>query len=468
MYLPVPLWGLVCDRYNTRLVSVLSGLCFGAGYGLGGIAYSRALGPATMIVSFVAIGLGTSGMYLSAVSTCAKNFGRGSWRGISLSVPIAAFGLSGLWISIVGSRFFTPEGGDLDVGRYFTFLACLMTVVGIIGGLTLQVMDEGKVMDDQSSISTGSALLGEDPSSDGYYSRGYGATNTQEPRSLEFSISAHASSSKHASVVSSPISKAEEDPLAPEIQQKDPNEKTRLFFTDHTMWLLSAGFFLVAGVGDAYQNNIGSIVLSLPSDMAGLSPHGSGVATQVMTIALTSTFARLFTGTMSDYLAPSEPEPLFAADVPLHERKRSKLEVSRVAFLLMFSVIHATGYLILASSYFENHPQLVTLSSGLVGLGYGAAFSLVPIIISVVWGVDNFATNWGFVAMFPAGGALVWSAVYATVYERFKQEGSDACMGYNCYGFTAWGWFLSVIAAIILWTWVWRGRGGWYQRETVV
>ena len=46
-----------------------------------------------VVLAFFAVGMGTSCMYLPAVTTCAKNFGRGNAKGIALAVPIAAFGL---------------------------------------------------------------------------------------------------------------------------------------------------------------------------------------------------------------------------------------------------------------------------------------------------------------------------------------------------------------------------------------
>ena len=68
--------------------------------------------------------MGTSALYFSALTTSAKNFV--GHRGLSIAVPIAAFGLSSFWEALLaGSRLFTKEvraqGGDieLDVVRLF-------------------------------------------------------------------------------------------------------------------------------------------------------------------------------------------------------------------------------------------------------------------------------------------------------------------------------------------------------------
>jgi hypothetical protein len=91
--------------------------------------------------------MGTSSLYFSALTTSAKNFV--GHRGLSIAVPIAAFGLSSFWESLIaGSRLFTKNvtaaGGDvvreLDVVRLFHFFAILLGVVGVIGSFGLVVI----------------------------------------------------------------------------------------------------------------------------------------------------------------------------------------------------------------------------------------------------------------------------------------------------------------------------------------
>jgi hypothetical protein len=93
--------------------------------------------------------------------------------------------------------------------------------------------------------------------------------------------------------------------------------------------------------------------------------------------------------------------------------------------------------------------------------------------------VENFATNWGIVAMFPALGATVWGVVYSKVYEtgagRTTQgaegavaEGDTMCYGAQCYAATFWGMAGSVWLACLLILWAWKGRNGWSARGIVV
>jgi len=91
--------------------------------------------------------MGTSALYFSALTTSAKNFV--GHRGLSIAVPIAAFGLSSFWEALVaGSSLFSrnvhARGGDvvqeLDIVRLFKFFTILLGVVGVIGALGLVVI----------------------------------------------------------------------------------------------------------------------------------------------------------------------------------------------------------------------------------------------------------------------------------------------------------------------------------------
>jgi MFS family permease len=136
MYLPVPVFGYVCDRFGPSRLSLLSTIFFGPGYALAAATYLRVWDHKVMVAAFGLIGMGTSAMYFAGVTTCAKNFtGR---RGLALALPIAAFGLSSLWQAQVVSRIFTNEKG-LQVERVFTFFAIGLVIVGLIGSVGLQV-----------------------------------------------------------------------------------------------------------------------------------------------------------------------------------------------------------------------------------------------------------------------------------------------------------------------------------------
>lgn len=130
----------------------------------------------------------------------------------------------------------------------------------------------------------------------------------------------------------------------------------------------------------------------------------------------------------------------------------------------------------MASGVIQDHAERFWIISTLVGSGYGALFSLLPLIITVIWGVENFGTNWGIVAMVPAAGATLWGIIYAKVYQWGAQQspyGSDTgedimCYGKDCYEITFWAMALSIAVGCGLWIYAWRGRDGWSRRGIAV
>ncbi|KAL9583862.1 MAG: hypothetical protein Q9212_002460 [Teloschistes hypoglaucus] len=462
MYLPVPLFGYLCDRFSPRPLSLFAGICFGFGYLLAAFFYRHGsveeggFPPAVMVVAFVAVGMGTSCMYLSAVTTCAKNFGRGKYKGLALAVPIAAFGLSGMWQSQIGSRLLydrSPERyGEVDVYRYFIFLAILLFVVGLIGAFALNVVDEEELIDQAVSELERSGLLEDSP----FFQRsvlhdssnGYGTLEDSE-------VNGSHDAGPDLSLQEAARRHSEDDRRKAWLL----NNETRLFLLDHTMWLLAAGFFLVSGPGESFINNLGTIINTLYPPPSPGPPDSNSPATHVSIVALASTFARLFTGTLSDLLAPTASSSHNGHSQPDNKR----VTCSRLVFLLTSTLFFSFGQLLLASGLIQSRPQLFPLVSALVGLGYGAIFSLTPIIVSVVWGVQNFGTNWGIVAVVPAAGAALWGAVYAAVYDAAAVDGlgyhgtERLCYGVRCYAPTFWGMVGCSWVALGLWAWAWRG-----------
>jgi MFS family permease len=236
---------------------------FGAGYLLAALTYNSGAKDVSgythergwplwvMVVAFIIIGFATTCMYLSAITTCAKNFGRGKYRGLALACPIAAFGLSGMWQSQIGSRILyerLPDGnrGDLDVFKFFLFLAITLLAVGLLGSFLLKIVDEDELIDEAVEELERSGLLedsGFSTRANGY--RTYG--------SVEDGVDDEAAEARRLGEA-----KAHEEE---EARKKAwlLNEETRRFLKDHTMWWLAAGFFFVSGTfsqhGDLIQTD---------------------------------------------------------------------------------------------------------------------------------------------------------------------------------------------------------------------
>ena len=495
-YLPVPLMGYVCDRVGPAPLSLAAAVLFGGGYGLAAGLYRKAvinaipgmagaqrvvahgydLEYAAMVGAFVAIGVGTCCMYLSAVATCAKNFGKGKHRGLALAVPIAAYGLSSMWQSQVGSKLLyerNPDGsrGDVNVFQFFLFLAILLSVVGVIGAFGLKIVDEQDLIDDgfeeleRSGILDGSALFSPTASRNGDRGGGYGSIERDDTFDSEDDETTARDPAK--------------DPEEEDARKKKTwvlNAETRRFLTDPTMWYFSLGFFFMIGPAEAFINNMGTIIKTLYPPALNYVGDPTSAATHVSILGVTSTVIRLVTGSLTDLLAPSPSAQhvQITSATPMLQRRR--FSVSRVSFLVFFAVVLSAGMAVLASGSVQDHGGRFWVVSGLIGMGYGAVFSLTPIIIAVIWGVENFATNWGIVAMFPAAGATLWGLIYSAVYQSgadrashaADDEDSNLCFGVECYARTFWLMTFSVWFACALVLWAWKGKGGWTKRGIVV
>ncbi|ORY56157.1 major facilitator superfamily domain-containing protein [Pseudomassariella vexata] len=481
MYIPVPLLGYICDRVGPSPLSLLAVVLLGTGYGLAAALYHKGEIASSagernnhgivpyMVLAFVLIGVGTVAMYLSSITTCAKNFGKGKHRGLMLVAPIASFGLSGMVVSQIGSRLLytrLPDGskGEVNVFHFFLFLAILLVVVGLSGAFALRIVDEDELIDqaveelERSGFLEGSTLL-----SRGRSERSYGATDSavEDP--------------SDEAMLDSGIDGEDED----NSKFKKTyllNAETRRFLSDRTMWWFALGFWLIIGPGEAFLNNLGTVIGTLYSP--GSNDNVTSAATHVSIVAITSTVARLLSGSLSDLLSPSPHSSHYQAglDSSLPSLRR-KLSVSRIALILAAGIILSIGTMVLATGFVQDHGDRFWIVSSLVGAGYGAVFSLTPIIVTMIWGVENFGTNFGIIAVFPAIGSTMWGLTYSAVYQMGAKkppsmtDGADDdvfCYGEQCYSSTFWAMTFSIWIGCGMILWTWKGRDGWTKRGVVI
>ncbi|KAI5842901.1 major facilitator superfamily domain-containing protein [Morchella snyderi] len=420
LYLPVPIFGYICDQLGPNRLSILAAAFFGSGYALASFAFSGDFAYQYMVIAFALIGMGTSAMYFSGITTCAKNFTRS--RGLALSFPIASCGLSGFWQSQLVSRVFVDASGAVMVNAVFVAYSVYLIFVGLVGGVLLQVFPEeivsGEVdeeyYDEEEEGGEEGRLIREEPS--------YGTS----------------------------ISCDSVDSIIDD--KRWINNATRSFLLDKTVWLFATGVFLLTGPCEAFMNNMGSLVLSL-TPPAITSAH-INPATHVSLLAIFSTAARIISGVVSDYLAPPVG----------HSVHSSRPRCSRMVFLLLTGTLLLVAHLLLASGYIQLHSSQFWIISSSIGAGYGATFTLAPTVVSVVWGTENFGTNWGMVCMTPALGATVYGVIYASVYD--EHAGDDGrCFDQGCYAKTFGIMAVGTLVAMAGWVYAWRM---WKKRGVVV
>ncbi|TQS37039.1 hypothetical protein Golomagni_02500 [Golovinomyces magnicellulatus] len=474
--LPFSLIGYLCDRTGPAFVSFLSAIFFGLGYTLAAFTYK--IGASTvhrhtdsqvqsvwvMVIAFIFIGIATTFMYLSSLTTCAKNFQKAKYRGFALSSPIAAYGLSGLWQSQIGSRLFyerSPEGGkgDVDVFKFFIFLACILLVAGLTGSILLKIVDEDDLIEEAVERLERSGLL----------------ENNESPRDGLDNYSANSNAINYEGIeVRRELSLKRGATFT---KGNILNKEAAAFFKDPTMWWFAAGFFLVSGPGDAFITNLGTVIGTLYPSYIDPSSSPTTAATHVSIVSITSTTARILFGTLTDIFTPTpglkSGVQKFSASSSIHPRfSLSKFYISRMTFLLISALLLSAGQVFLAVGFVQNHAERFWIVSGLIGFGYGAIFTLSPLIVSIVWGVENFGTNWGLIAMTTAVSATAWDLIYSKVYETGAKAPSNftdgeedlICHGKACYMTTFWAMSWTVWIGCALWLWAWKGTRGWTSR----
>lgn len=482
MYMPVPVVGYMCDRFGPGLLSLISTLLLGGGYGLASALYRRGVQEvenhagsykttfAPMLFAFVAIGVGTACLYLASVTTCAKNFGKGRYRGLMLVAPIAAFGLSGMVISQGASRLLyelRPDGtkGDVNVFHFFLLLAVLLTTIGVIGSFALRIVDEEDLIDEAVEELERSGLL---EGSEVFRRRSDRSYGTIQPASSD--------DEDDEAAALNPSKDDEGDMYARLKKAWLLNAETRAFLADHTMWLFAVSFWLIIGPGESFINNLGTVLGTLTSPNTYAKPPAA--ATHVSIMATVSTVARLVVASLSDMLSPTpESQHVQTGISRSPPALRQRLQVSRVVLYVISALAFSVGSLVLASGVIQEHANRFWIVSGFIGAGYGAVFSLTPIIVTMIWGVENFGTNFGVIAVTPALGSLIWGLVYSAVYQAgvrhpasFVDEkaGDVFCHGKQCYAPTFWAMTVSTWIGAFMIILAWKGKDGWSSRGIVI
>lgn len=383
-----------------------------------------------VLVAFVAIGIGATSVYLSALTTCAKVF-TGRYRGSAMAVPIAGFGLGGTMTSLIATwGFFDSKSDSINVPKVFLFLALTSFMVGMIGGIRLN--DNVHVEDSkQTLISQQSLLAHQDIGYNTMFEPNGEHTRARARRTVQRSLASHRNAAN--------------------------NKETVEFYSDFTMWLLTGAFFLTSGPGECFINNLGTLLPALDNSANGSPTVIVDTATHVSLFGITSTFARLLSGFLSDYLHSHDVNTFVFEQQ--HQRR-----FGRTAVLILFTTICALGFTVLATGVLQGSPQAFWIITCLIGLGYGSLFSLAPTIVSIVWGEEKFGTHWGLIEITPAIGGTIWGYIYSLIFTNATDSGDSdnrQCRGWNCYRWSILGMGISVLLAAVFWTLAWRA---WYKR----
>ncbi|KAH7923524.1 MFS general substrate transporter [Leucogyrophana mollusca] len=413
--------GKVIDAYGPWACSLISACLFSTGFGL----FSREISktPDDILQSstssfhhltafFFTAGLGTVFSYFSSVFAASKNFP--DFIGMATGTSMALFGLSPMFFSIVASRFFSDPDTGLDVTHYLQFLAVLCGIVHLVGAFNLSIpppieeTDGSGDVEDSAAADERSALL---------------------PRKPNVNADAQ-----------------DDDSLVDLLK-------------DRNFWALAFITFVILGSCEMVLSNIGTIVLSLPSHSSTIITSFTvpstdiATSTQVRILSLANTISRLLVGPLADFVSP------VASYLPSGIRSfPRKHHISRMAFLTLSTLVLIFTYLWMVVGV-RSQGAVWALSIG-AGIAYGSAFTVLPSIVSSVWGLSNLGRNYGVLTYSPFLGTPAFSYLYAFVAADHSEDGG-VCKGPQCWQLT-FGLSTGVVlaascASIYLWR-TWKGR----------
>ncbi|KAI5986309.1 MFS general substrate transporter [Pisolithus orientalis] len=414
-YLFAAFAGKAIDYYGPWICSLASAVLFSTGFGL--FAREIALTPVDIVTSsdssyrrlafyFLICAAGTVCSFLSAVVTASKNFPH--YIGLATGTSAALFGLSPTFLSILATRYFSRPDTGLDVTQFLRFLALLSGFVHLVGAFTMHVQ----------------------PPVEECLSKPFD-TDTEDPAELADECTSLLP--KTSSAASFDVTPATDEDLR--------SQSALDMLKDFNFWILAFIVFVILGSCEMVISNIGTIVLSLPSryfPTTALDGIPSGdLATSTQTSFLLSHRIR----------NPSSRGTL------------RKHFVSRLVFLAFSSSVLVCTCLWTVVGI-RSQAALWALSIG-AGIAYGCAFTILPSLVSSIWGIHNLGRNYGILIYAPFLGTSVFSYLYAFVAVEHTPADGGVCMGVRCWRAT---FEVSGVAAALafvatLWLWkAWRGK----------
>ncbi|KAI0306537.1 MFS general substrate transporter [Multifurca ochricompacta] len=409
--------GKIIDEHGPWACSLIASFLFSTGFALFAAEIAKTpddiRGPSkssfrTLAACFFMIGLGTVSSYFSALFAASRTFPR--YLGAASGITMALFGLSPLFLSLLASRYFTDSSTGLSVTNFLIFLSLASGIIHLVGAFNLRLLKPEHEAESTSEIT---------PTSDDT------ARLTDERQPL----------------LPNKISQLD-------VRVMSVGESTSVvqLFKDSHFWFLAFIALIILGSCEMIISNIGTIVLSLHSEST------SGVVEPLRLISISNTLSRLLSGPLADFIAPVASD--MHDDGPQFPRR---YRVSRVALLSGIPLLLVGTFVYMELSV-RTSDDLWILSIG-TGAAYGTTFTILPSIVSSIWGSRNFGRNFGVLTYAPFFGTPLFSYLYAFV-SAHNNVGDGICTGVTCWSLTFWvstgASLLSCVASTILWR-RWKG-----------
>lgn len=375
------------------------------------------------------IGCGSTFMNSACLKCCAVSFP--SIRGVATSLPLALYGLSALFYSVIAALFFPGNTSDflgfLSYSSAIIFVICTPSIIkydmergrrrariaGTIQEIELSTITSNPVAHHKPNLhkDIGSVAAGTDD----------GAVAGSSSFGFDLGL------------------------------EDDGGEVGGIdLIYNKKFWII---FFItgsLASLGQMYIYSVGYVVKALVSfgHISALMESDPEFQTKIGTLiqqnqlfqvgllSVANCVGRIASGILGDIISQ-------------RNKPRSWLLFIPLLGLLLTQIM---GYT------FQDYKNL-TLLSLLIGFFYGFTFCIMPLIVGDTFGMENYSLNWGFVGLAPILPSFYFTNLFGETYDsnsvRIEATGSQSCtLGRECYGsvfyLTIWVTVVSTIAVVAL------------------
>lgn len=361
-----PIAGMFVDKKGYTIALAIGGLSIVSGY-LGmktqfDKEYSNLVLSSTLVFL---IGWGSTFINSACMKCCAVSFP--NIRGVATSLPLALYGLSAMFYSVIASIFYPG-----DTSNFLGFLA--YSSIGI-----LCVCAPSVIWCDRQHKLRKSVIL------------------DHKPELIELKTLGPRPPPKLAT------SRKQTHAYDPSGTMHENITGSQLMY-EPRFWLLFLTTGLLAAIGQMYIYSVGYMVKALITSHLSTSEISTQAIEeiiqkeqqmQVSLLSIANCIGRILAGILGDIILQSFNKPR-----------------TLLLFIPGFGFMLSQMLLLVLADYTK-----LPLVSLLIGLVYGFIFCIIPIIVGDTFGMESFSFNWGIVALAPIVPSFYFTSLFGKIYD---------------------------------------------------
>lgn len=379
--------GVLIDKTGHKIPIVIGATLLLLGYFVIYIAYEHRIGSVFLLaVSLFGCGFGGTLCFMSAVKIAAICFP--NMKGTATAIPLAAFGLSALFFTLLWAMIDSTENRILSLSLVTSGLAFFHLP---FLGIKAKEVNIHKVSEEEQFLVDEGDL----------------ADETQEFE-LQDNENANSDESRRGSKE------------VPSSRLGNEDVEQVYILRRRAFWELYFLMSTISGIGQMYIYSCGYTVRALLLENSDVdnTVQEKIKSAEMFQVALISFFnfaSRIVSGSVSDYLIAKEYQRLW---------------------LMVVSAIICCGAQILAQ--FVNSINFLWIVSIATGSSYGLVFGVFPSITSETFGNKNFSQNMGWLSTSYVFSSFIFNTLFGKIYDSHSNWNDNSrefvCkIGIHCY-----------------------------------